>query len=94
MTKKLSPTQKETLEKAMAGNGLWRLPGGFWVPWKDKDQKREWGSWFAGTQTVQALIDRGLLVPHDRMRSGAPYSVVLEWDAARAALANLATQET
>jgi hypothetical protein len=80
---KLSPTQREALQHAIDGGGLWRKQGGYWGP---LDQKDEPHRWFAGTQTVQALIDRGLLVPKDLMGRGDPNSVTVHLEAASSAL--------
>lgn len=67
--KKLTPAMEKAL--GLATPTLYRWPGGFWCPveWS-KARSHEVGigrapTPYAGTQTVRALVDRGLLVFED-----------------------------
>ncbi|SRR6266576_1447772 len=62
---KLSLTMRTALERARrAGGMLHRWPGGFWTD-APFTGERAFPDWSAATQTVAALVDRGLFTPVD-----------------------------
>jgi len=70
---KLSPSMVEALEFARReGGSLIRHPGGYWAgeAWKSPMPSM-------GTNTIIALIDRGLFAVTERMRRGDPCRVEL-----------------
>lgn len=74
--KELSDEMKQCLERARKNGGLIRRPGGYWT---SEDQFNRGINvppiWYFGTNTITALIRRGLLKPTRFMRRGDPYFV-------------------
>lgn len=62
---KLSETMQEALDKLKEHGALERMPGGFWT-YRDCPVKishplgGQVPSWYAGTRTIEALVDRGV----------------------------------
>ena len=81
---KLSPTMEAALALARANGGkLQRHPGGFWAgpDFQIEGRAGRVDPWF-GTQTIMALVDRGLAVysarrpiPYDGRPGGREYPV-------------------
>jgi len=69
-TAKLAPKQEEALQKAQEAGGLRYVRGGYWVQATVEtfDHRSPRRPWCAPTQTVQALVRRGLLVWTDTTR--------------------------
>ena len=72
---KLSPKMKEALERMREHGSLQRWPGGYWTG-ADVAGIRGVPEWYFPTQTVMALLDRGLAVVTDTLPRGDASRVV------------------
>ncbi len=85
MSADLSPDMERAVElaKTNAAGRLYRWPGGYWMP-RMRDPHRTQmevlkpGQDYAGTLTVNALIERGIMQPIAKMSRGAPWIVEMK----------------
>lgn len=92
---KPAPLSAVMMKAILAAHGggesrLYRWPGGFWMPRARREQERDVLEVSAGTQTVRALIERGMLREVAHMSRGDPWIV----ETTEAALALIAGQNT